>query len=73
MTQYKSLNLKLSNCQLNKLKSVTKSATKLALKLSSNMMGNSNKKGRIYNSIRKVTNNRRDLSARLLLFFQGSL
>ena len=37
MTQYNSLNVKLSNSQLNKLKS----AKKMELMLSSNMVGNS--------------------------------
>ena len=41
MTQYKSLNVKLSNSQLNKLKSATKIETDLFLRLSSNMIGNS--------------------------------
>ena len=42
MTQYNSLNVKLSNSQLNKLKSAIKNETKLILRLSSNMIGNSN-------------------------------
>ena len=42
MTQYNSLNVKLSNSQLNKLKSAIKSKTELVLGLSSNMIGNSN-------------------------------
>ena len=41
MTQYNSVNVKLSNVQLNKLKSA-KSGTEVTLKLSSNMIGNSN-------------------------------
>ena len=41
MTQYNSLNVKLSNSQLNKLKSAIKSETDVALGLSSNMIGNS--------------------------------
>ena len=40
MTQYNSLNVKLSNSQLNKLKSVIKNETEVVLKLSSNMIGN---------------------------------
>ena len=39
MTQYNSLNLKLSNSQLNKLKPVIKDETKVVLRLSSNMNG----------------------------------
>ena len=42
MTQYNSLNVKLSNSQLSKLKSATKSETDIVLRLSSNMIGNSN-------------------------------
>ena len=42
MTQYSSLNVKLSNSQLNKLKSSIKNETDVVLKISSNMAGNSN-------------------------------
>ena len=41
MTHYISLNVKLSNSQINKLKSAIKNKTKVVLKLSSNMIGNS--------------------------------
>ena len=41
MTQYNSLNVKLSNSQLNKLKSAIKNETDVVLRLSSNMIGNS--------------------------------
>ena len=41
MTQYNSLNVKLSNLQLNKLKSAIKNGTDVILRLSSNMIGNS--------------------------------
>ena len=41
MTQYNSLNIKLSNSQLNKLKSAIKTETEVALRLSSNMIGDS--------------------------------
>ena len=41
MTQYNSLNVKLSNSQLNKLKSAIKNGTDVVLRLSSNMVGNS--------------------------------
>ena len=40
MTQYNSLNVKLSNSQLNKLKSAIKDGTDVILRLSSNMIGN---------------------------------
>ena len=39
MTLYNSLNIKLSNSQHNKLKSVTKNKTEVVLRLSSNMIG----------------------------------
>ena len=42
MTQYNSLNVKLSNLQLNKLKSAIKDKTNVILRLSSNVVGNSN-------------------------------
>ena len=42
MTQYNSLNVKLSNSQLNKLKSSIKNETDVALRISSNMVSNSN-------------------------------
>ena len=41
MTQYNSLNEKLSNSQLNKLKSAIKNETDVILRLSSNMIANS--------------------------------
>ena len=40
MTQYNSLNVKLSNSQLNKFKSPIKNETEVVLRLSSNMIGN---------------------------------
>ena len=42
MTQYNSLNVKLSNSQHNKLKSSIKNETDVVLRISSNMVGNSN-------------------------------
>ena len=42
MTQYSSLNVKLSNSQLSKLKSSIKNETDVVLRISSNMVGNSN-------------------------------
>ena len=39
MTHYNSLNVKLSNSQLNKLKSATKKETEEVLRLSSSMIG----------------------------------
>ena len=42
MTQYKALNVKLSNSQLNKLKSRIKNGTEITLKILSNVIGDSN-------------------------------
>ena len=39
MTQYNSLNVKLSNSQLNKLKSAIRNETEVVLRLLSNMIG----------------------------------
>ena len=44
ITQYNSLNVKLSNSQLNKFKSAIKNETDAVLRLSSNMIGDSNDK-----------------------------
>ena len=41
MTQYNSLNVKLSNSQFNKSKSAIKNETEVVLRLSSNVIGNS--------------------------------
>ena len=42
MTEYNTLNLKLSNSQLNKLKSETKNGTEVILKLSLNVVSDFN-------------------------------
>ena len=42
MTQYNTLNVNLSNLQLNRLKSGIRSGTEVTLKLSSNVVGDSN-------------------------------
>ena len=44
MTQCNSLNIKLSNSQLNKLKSAIKNESEVVLRLSSNMIGDSDDK-----------------------------
>ena len=44
MTQYNSLNVKLSNSQLNKLKSAIEDGTEVVLRPSSNMIGDSDDK-----------------------------
>ena len=42
MTKYNTLNVKLSNSQINELKSVIINGTEVTLSLSSNMVGDSN-------------------------------
>ena len=63
MTQYNSLNVKLSNSQLDKLKSAIKNKTYVALRLLSNMIGNSDDETNFtHESLltnRKVTNLRK--------------
>ena len=44
MTQYNTLNVKLSNSQLNKLKSTLKNSIELTLRLLQNIAGDSNDK-----------------------------
>ena len=44
MTHYNSVNVKLSNSQLNKSKSAIKNANDVVIRLSPNMIGNSNDK-----------------------------
>ena len=44
MTQYNGLNVKLSNSQLNKLKSAIKNEAEVILRISSNMVGDSDDK-----------------------------
>ena len=44
MTQYNTLNIKLSNSELNKFKSGTNNGTELTLKISLNFVGDSNDK-----------------------------
>ena len=47
MTQYNTLNVKLSNSQLNKLKSAIKNEIKVILNLSSNVIGDYNNENNI--------------------------
>ena len=42
MTQYNGVNVRLSNSQLNKLKSAMKNETDVVIRLLPNMIGNSN-------------------------------
>ena len=51
MTQYNTLNIKLSNLQLNKLKSGIKNGNEVALKLSSNVAGNSNDENKFQHNL----------------------
>ena len=44
MTQYNSVNVKLSNSQLNRIKSAIKNANYVVIRLSLNMIGDSNDK-----------------------------
>ena len=63
MTQCSSLNVKLSNSQLNKLKSAIKNEIDVVLRLSSNMIGNSNDETnfphQLFLTNRQVTNIRK--------------
>ena len=61
MTQYNSLNVKLSNSQLNKFKSAIKNETEVVLRLSSNMIGDNetNFPHKLLLTNRQVTNLRK--------------
>ena len=69
MTQYSSLNGKLSNSQLNKLKSAIKNETDVVLRISSNMVGNSNENTNFPHELlltkRQVANIRKDFANHL--------
>ena len=62
MTQYNSLNVKLSNSQLNKLKSAIKNGTDVVLRLSSNRVGNSDDEANVSHKL--LLTNRQTLSLR---------
>ena len=66
MTQYNSLNVKLSNPQLNKLKSSIKNETDVVLRISSNMVSNSNDNTNFPHELlltnRQVANIRKDFA-----------
>ena len=62
MTQYNSLNVKLSNSQLNKLKSAIKNGTDVVLRLSSNTVGNSDDEANFPHKL--LLTNRQTLSLR---------
>ena len=61
MRQYNSLNVKLSNSQLNKLKSAIKNETEVVLRISSNMIGGNetNFPHQFLLTNRQVSNNRK--------------
>ena len=63
MNQYNSLNVRLSNSQLNKLKSSIKNETDVVLRISSNMVGNSNDNNNFHHELlltnRQVANIRK--------------
>ena len=63
MTQYNSLNVKLSNSQLNKLKSAINNKTEVVSRLSSNMVGDdeTNFPYKLLLTNRQVTNLRKSL------------
>ena len=64
MTQYNSLNVKLSNSQLNKFKSTIKNETEVVLRLSSNMIGDNetNFPHHLLLTNRQVANIRKDFA-----------
>ena len=63
MTQYNSLNIKLSNSQFNKFKSAIKIETELVLRLSSNIIGDdeTNFPHKLWLTNRQVSNLRKAL------------
>ena len=67
MTQYNNLNVKLSNSQLNKLKSAINNKTEVVLRLSSNMIGDdeTNFPYKLLLTNRQVTNLRKSLEDNL--------
>ena len=51
MTQYKTLNVKLSTSQLSKLKSGIKNGTEITLKISSNVVGDPNHENKFHHKL----------------------
>ena len=70
MTQYNALNVKLSNSQLNTLKSGIKNNTEVTLKISSNFVGDSNDE---YNFTHKLLLTNTQVSNLHKAFANGSL
>ena len=66
MTQYNSLNVELSNSQLNKLKSAIKNESEIVLRLSPNMIGETNDESNFPHKLllidRQVSNIRKSFS-----------
>ena len=73
MTQYNSLNVKLTNSQLNKSKSAIKNETELVLRLSSNMIGDNetNFPHKLLLTNRKVSNLHKAFSNQLSKMIQS--
>ena len=65
MTQYNSLNVKLSNSQLNKFKSAIKNENGVVLRLSSNVIGETNFPHKLLTTNRQVSNLREAFSNHL--------
>ena len=65
MTQYNSLNVKLSNLQLNKLKWAIKNKTEVILRLSSTMIGNTDSETNFLQRL-LLTNKQDQISVKLL-------
>ena len=65
MTQYNSLNVKLSNLQLNKLKWAIKNKTEVILRLSSTMIGNTDSETNFLQRL-LLTNKQDQISLKLL-------
>ena len=74
MTQYNSLNVKLSNSQLNKLKPAIKNETEVVFRLSSNMIGDNetNFPHKLLLTNRQVTNLRKSFANYLSTDIKGS-
>ena len=68
MAQYNSLHVKLSNSQLNKLKSSIKNETDVVLRISSNMVINSNDNTNFSHEL--LLTNRQVSSCKLVLNYQ---
>ena len=69
MAQYNTLNIKLSNSQLNKVKSGIKNSTELSLKISSGVVGDSNDEN---NFMHKLLLTNTQVSEILIDFANGS-